>query len=315
MNLPSNSMAAVLNMLAAEDAGLDDPTLLDPQQGRALATLTNLRWNQDLPPVAQACNIMHAGMPARLIVPLNDAGTDSILHVHGGGWAFCSSATHEGAARRLAIACRAQVLTFDYRLAPEYPWPAGLEDVVEAWCACDGPRRWSIAGDSAGANLALAAMFRCLDSGIALPWQGLLFYGVYGADFTTPSYEEHADGPGLTREKMRRYWDWYALAEQRIAPDVVPLLATDASLSGLPSLYLNAAGLDPLRSETERLAQRLASLGREDVCDVVPGVVHGFMQMGSLLPEAAAAFDRAGQIFQKRNGRDNRPTNKEGINT
>lgn len=300
MSGPSPAMRAVLERLAAEDAGLVDPTLLEPHNGRALAALTNHRWNAELPDVAEARTVLHASMPARLVTPHNDTGRDAILHVHGGGWAFCSAMTHEGAARRLAIACAAPVLTFDYRLAPEHPWPAGLEDVVEAWRARDPARRWSIAGDSAGANLALAAMLRMQAEGLDAPAQALLFYGVYGADFASPSYLAHAEGPGLTRDKMRRYWDWYAAPAERDEPTVAPLCASDTQLAALPPLYLNAAGLDPLRSDTERLVERLRGLGRSDPFDLVDGVVHGFMQMGSILPEASSAFVKAGEIFKER---------------
>ena len=242
----------MLDRLAAENAGLDDPTLLDPDQGRVLATLTNTRWNLDLPPVREARTVMHAAQPARLIIPQNDTGTDAILYVHGGGWAFCSPATHEGAARRLADACGARVVSVSYRLAPEFPWPTGLSDIVDAFAARTPDRRWSIAGDSAGANLALAATLRLAESSCPLPACALLFYGVWDADFMSPSYASHASGPGLTRDKMRRYWDWYVPPEKRARPDVAPLRASDAALTALPPLYLNAAGLDPLRSESER---------------------------------------------------------------
>lgn len=299
---PSPAMRAVLDRLAQEDRGLADPTTLEPQAGRALAALTNIRWNEDLPPVAESRTLMHAGLPARLVVPEGDTGRDAILHVHGGGWAFCSAATHEGAARRIANATGARVLTLEYRLAPEHPYPHGLEDVLTAWAARDTDLRWSIAGDSAGANLALAAMLRLIEEGGALPAQALLFYGVYGADFSSPSYELYADGPGLTRAKMQRYWNWYAARELRDRPAVSPLAASDAALAALPPLYLNAAGLDPLCSDTERLAARLRALGRNDPFDLFEGVVHGFMQMGPALPEARDAFQRAGAVFRKRAG-------------
>ena len=299
---PSPAMRAVLDRLAQEDRSLADPTTLEPQAGRALAALTNIRWNEDLPPVAESRTLMHAGLPARLVVPEGDNGRDAILHIHGGGWAFCSAATHEGAARRIANATGARVLTLEYRLAPEHPYPHGLEDVLSAWAARDTDLRWSIAGDSAGANLALAAMLRLIEEGGALPAQALLFYGVYGADFSSPSYELYADGPGLTRAKMQRYWNWYAARELRDRPAVSPLAASDAALAALPPLYLNAAGLDPLCSDTERLAARLRALGRNDPFDLFEGVVHGFMQMGLALPEARDAFQRAGAVFRKRAG-------------
>lgn len=299
MSAPSPTMRAVLERLAQEDAGLADPTLMAPQHARALAELTNLRWNAELPEMAEARTVIHAGMPARWVVPANDTGTEAILHVHGGGWALCSPMTHEGAARRIAEACACPVLTVDYRLAPEQGYPAGLDDILRAWQARDPSRRWSIGGDSAGANLALAAMLRLIDEGSELPASALLFYGVYGADFESESYIRNAEGPGLTRAKMMRYWDWYAPASERGAPTVAPLAASDAQLRTLPPLYLNAAELDPLLSDTEALVARLRALGRADAYDLVKGVVHGFMQMGSALPEARDAFTRAGEVFRE----------------
>ncbi|MEV8465351.1 alpha/beta hydrolase [Fluviibacterium sp. DFM31] len=298
MTQPSPSMRRVLDRLAREDADLGDPTQMAPQHGRTMAALCNLRWNDPLPTVAEARNVLHAGLPARWVVPDNDKGTHALLHVHGGGWAFCSPTTHEGAARRLAQACACPVLTVDYRLAPENPYPAGLEDVLAAWRGRDGARDWGICGDSAGANLALAAMLRLIDEAEDLPVAALLFYGVYGAEFDTESYLAHSDGPGLTRDKMRRYWDWYADADARADPCVAPLRASIAQLAALPPLYLNAAEIDPLLSDTEQLVARLRGLGRDDPYDRIDGVVHGFMQMGQALPEARGAFDRAGQIFQ-----------------
>lgn len=299
MRHPSPSMKSILERLATEDAGLPHPTDVEARHGRTLALLNNLRWNEALPPVAEARTVLHAGMPSRLVVPEDDAGTEAILHVHGGGWAFCSPATHESAARRLAIACRAPVLTFDYRLAPEHPYPCGLDDCLAAWEARQPGRRWSLAGDSAGANLALALMLRLLAEGREMPATALLFYGVYGADFETESYIEQADGPGLTRAGMRAYWNYYAASERRADPFVAPLCASDDDLARLPPLYLNAAELDPLRSDTERLVARLEGVGRRDRFDLCRGVIHGFMQMGNALPEARDAFERAGEAFRE----------------
>lgn len=299
MSRLSPNMAIVIERLAKEDSGVGDPTLMAPKQARAVSELTNMRWNLDLPVMAEVQTLEHAGMPARWVVPKNDKGTEAILHVHGGGWSLCSAATHEGAARQLAIACACPVLTVDYSLAPEDPFPAGLEDILAAWRARPSDRRWSIAGDSSGANLGLAAMLALIEAGEQLPTCGMLFYGVYGADFGTESYVRNADGPGLTREKMMRYWDWYAPKAVRENPLVAPLAAPDEILAALPPLYMNAAELDPLLFDTVALSQRLRALGREDVFDQVPGVVHGFMQMSSVLPEAREAFQRAGKVFSE----------------
>lgn len=294
-------MRAVLDRLLAEDGPVPDPTTLPPEEGRALSEAANRRWNNGEPAMAQLIRRdTPLGGMANIYLPESDRGGDAILFIHGGGWAFCSAATHDGAARQLAEACGAAVVSFDYRLAPEHPYPAGLEDCLTIWAARHDilpGRRWSVAGDSAGANLAVATMLRL--QGRDLPASGLLFYGVYDADFDSPSYVEIADGPGLTRGKMQRYWDWYAPRDTRIAdPCLTPARAPDAALRALPPLYLNAAELDPLRSDSEAFVARLSALGRRDPYDLIPGVIHGFMQMSLWLPQSAAAYLRAGDVFR-----------------
>lgn len=295
-------MKAVLERLLAEDGAQPDPTLLPPAEGRALAEASNRRWNLDGPTMEKQLIVETAdGRRAHVFIPPGDLGTQAILYVHGGGWSFCSAATHEGAARWLAQETGAAVVTFDYRLAPEHPYPAGLEDCLAVWSGRDAilpGRSWSVSGDSAGANLALAMMLRL--KGQDLPQAGLLFYGVYDADFDSPSYRAVADGPGLTRDKMRRYWDFYtgAQADRLSDPCLTPANAPDRMLAGLPPLYLNAAEIDPLCSDSERLAARLQSLGRPDRFDLVQGVIHGFMQMSPWLPQSADAYRRAGRAFR-----------------
>lgn len=295
-------MRAVLDRLAAEDGPQPDPTLLPPAHGRAVAEAANRRWNQGGPVMARELIVETAdGRRAYVYVPQGDSGARAILYVHGGGFSFCSAATHDGAARWLAQATGAAVVTFDYRLAPEHRYPAGLDDCLTVWAGRDAilpGRRWSVSGDSAGANLAVAMMLRL--EGRDLPQSGLLFYGVYDADFDSPSYRAVADGPGLTRDKMRRYWDFYTGADtDRLAdPCLTPARASDAALAALPPLYLNAAEIDPLSSDSERFAARLHALGRKDRFDRITGVVHGFMQMSLWLPQSVDAYRRAGDAFR-----------------
>lgn len=302
---PSAQMRAILDRLAVEDAGLPDPTTLSAAQGRAQAEAGNLRWNIDLPEMAAIKNCAVQGpagaIACRILIP-QGTPRGTILFVHGGGWAFCSKDSHERCARLLAIEAQATVVTFDYRLAPEAAFPAGLEDCRAVWSALrvkaepfdglSGP--FALSGDSAGANLAMALML----DGSPLPDFGLLFYGVYGADFTSPSYGDCANGPGLTRDKMRRYWDWYVPEALRHDPLLTPLSASDAALKALPPLYLNAAEIDPLRSDSERMFHRLSSLGRRDEFRLHGGVVHGFMQMTTALEEARQALGDAGAAFR-----------------
>lgn len=291
-------MRAVLARLAQEDGPQPDPTTLPPAEGRALAEQQNRRWNTGTPAMAVTVAETRAGR-AHIYRPAHDAGSEAILYIHGGGWLLCSAATHEDAARQLAQETGAIVVTFDYRLAPEHPYPAALEDCLAFWAAREeiAPGRvWSVSGDSAGANLAVAMMIR-LD-GRDLPRRGLLFYGVYAADFESESYVEIANGPGLTRDKMRRYWDFYAAEAKRADICVTPASAPDAVLAKLPPLYLNAAEIDPLRSDSTAFFARLSSLRSGDVYDIIPGVIHGFMQMSRWLPQSVEAYRRAGEDFR-----------------
>ncbi len=302
-DLLAPEMRSVLDRLLAQDGVQPDPTLLPPAQGRALAEASNARWNADAPQMARCLTSATAdGRAAHVFIPPNDRGDQAILYIHGGGWSFCSAATHEGAARWLAQETGAAVVTFDYRLAPEHRYPAGLDDCLSVWHQRDAilpGRVWSVSGDSAGANLAVAMMFRL--NGADLPQSALLFYGVYDADFDSPSYHRVADGPGLTRDKMRRYWDFYtgADADRMADPCLTPANAPDDMLAALPPLYLNAAAVDPLCSDSERFAARLHGLGRQDRFDLIGGVIHGFMQMSMWLPQSADAYRRAGRAFHE----------------
>lgn len=307
----SRDMNTILLQLQKDDADMPDPTTLPPDQAREIAVLTGLRWNRDLPPMQQVDDVAFLApeghsIDARLFTPAN-AQPGLILFIHGGGFVLCSIDTHERAARTLATESNCAVLSVAYRLAPEHPFPAGLNDCVSVfrqlsdlhqsfpWTA--GPT--AVAGDSAGANLALSLILNEQQNGRKAPDFGMLFYGVYNADFQTESYLEFADGPGLTRAKMIRFLDFYCPKDSRDDPLVCPLLASDSALKALPPLYLNAAEVDPLCSDTTNLATRLTSLGRKDRVQIYPGVVHGFMQMTSRLPAARDAAAQAARSFQK----------------
>jgi acetyl esterase len=311
----SPDMAALMQRVLEEDGPQIDPTLLPAAEGRAAAAKGNQRWNVDLPAMA---DIREYHIPAdlelgsaecrtRILVPEERTG-GTLLFVHGGGFAFCSPETHERCARVLAVETGMAVMVPDYRLAPEHPYPAGLMDVVAVLRALTSDPSSSgletgpllVSGDSAGANLALAAMLHEQRSGRKLPDGALLFYGVYAGDNTSPSHVRFAEGPGLTTAKMKRYWDWYVPNEEdRHNPLASPLKATDAELRALPPLWLQAAGIDPLLSDTLALGRRLRELGRDDPVSVIPGVVHGFLQMTASLEAARDALAAAGAAARK----------------
>lgn len=306
----SAEMAELMDRVALETGPLPDPTTLPPAVGRAQTAQANLRWSVNLPPMQHESEVWveaddalaSARCRVRILVPHN-ASNGAVLFVHGGGFAFCSPETHERCARVLAIQTGLPVLLPDYRLAPEHPFPAGLKDVVAVLRAAfdasaavgvtKGPLL--VSGDSAGANLALAAMLHEQAASKTLPDGALLFYGNYAHVFDSPSYRRFADGPGLTLGKMQRYWAWY-LADQTVADDPLacPLAASDEQLAGLPPLYLAAAAVDPLLSDTLRLHARLQAIGRNDELSVVSGVTHGFLQNTNELAAAREVLAAAG---------------------
>lgn len=310
MSRLSPEMAELLARVAAETGPQPDPTTLSPAEGRALSEESNRRWNVDMPAMANVrgvwidadASLGSARVRIKVLVPPGH-GSGAVVFVHGGGFAFCSPETHERCARVLALECGLPVLLPDYRLSPEHPYPAGLMDVVTTirhvfavarpFGVKDGAL--ILSGDSAGANLALAAMLHEQSAGQVPAAGALLFYGTYAGNFRTESYRDFENGPGLTTAKMQRYWRWY-VGDRDVSSDPLacPLVASDEALKALPPLHLMAAGVDPLLSDSIVLHEHLKSLGRSDTLTVVPRVTHGFLQNTLDLAAAREALAAAG---------------------
>lgn len=271
-------------------------------EARATFIAQQTPWGWCPHPMEEVRQLSVGGMRARLYVPPGNAPRPVALYLHGGGWVFGDIDTHDGTMHWLAAASGCAVLGIDYRLAPEHPFPAAHEDALAATTfirsgalgpACDATRV-ALAGDSAGANLALGALLAMRDAGQTLPDTACLFYGCYAPIFDTPSNAANGDGAFiLSTEMMRWYWAQFlgALAPENAPPACAPLFA---DLAGLPPLYLNSAGLDPLLDDTTMLASRLAAAGVRYRLDAWPGVIHGFLRMARDLPMARSALIAAG---------------------
>lgn len=310
----SLQMQALMEKVAAEVGPQPDPTLLPPAEGRALSERLNKRWNVNLPAMADDIEVTIAADAAlgsaacrmRIFRP-HDAKDGLILYVHGGGFSFGSPESHERCAKVLAVESQMAIALPDYRLAPENPYPAGLLDVIACFRAIkhgdvagvtSGPLL--VSGDSAGANIALAAILHEQAQGFAVPDGALLFYGNYNCLMDGPSYQRFEQGPGLTTARMQRYWDWYESGQNFSGdPLACPLAATGEALSQLPPLYLMAAGVDPLFSDTMQLHDRLKQLGRSDELAIIAGVTHGFLQNTNELKAACQALQMAGIAARK----------------
>ncbi len=216
-----------------------------------------------------------------------------VVFAHGGGFVFCDLDTHDDLCRRMSNGVRALVVSVDYRLAPEQPWPAAPEDVYAAavWASENAielggdPERLAVAGDSAGGNLAAVTTVLARDRGGPKLAAQLLLYPVLAADFDTASYREFATGFYNTRDAMQWYWNQYLPdPNHREHPSASPLRA---EMSGLPPAVVVVAANDPLATECGLYVNALAANG-VSVVHRTYAAVHGFMSISTLTIAARA---------------------------
>jgi acetyl esterase len=227
----------------------------------------------------------------RIYRPAASEPLSVLVWLHGGGWVVGSLDSHDPVCRQLAVATPCVVVAPDYRLAPEHPFPAGLEDAwaALAWAASEAaalggdPARVAVGGDSAGGNLAAVVARRARDRGLPLALQ-VLAYPVTDCAFDTDSYREHATGLNLSREKMQWYWGQYLAGADGTHEDASPLRAE--RLGGVAPALVQTAGHDPLRSEAEAYAARLAEAGVPVTLTPYPTMIHGFLRLPALVPHA-----------------------------
>jgi acetyl esterase len=245
-------------------------------------------------------------IPVRVYTPDGEGPFPVVAYLHGGGWVFMGIETHDWICRRLANASGAVVVSVEYRLAPEHPFPAPLDDcmAVTHWLAEHAgevgadPARLAVVGDSAGGNLAAAvALASRAPDGPRIVAQ-VLVYPACDAACATPSFVQNAEGYLLTASTMRWFWDQY-LGPEGNPDDGYASVLRAPDLAGLPPTLVVTAEFDPLRDEGEAYAGHLRAAGVDATVRRYDGMVHGFLGMDELLPEAddamaeAAAFLRA----------------------
>ena len=238
-------------------------------------------------------------LPARLYRPV-PGPIPLVVYLHGGGWTIGSLESHDRVCRRLADGSGAAVLAIDYRLAPEHPWPASVDDTVTVlrWVAAgpaglgEAPTAVAMAGDSAGGTLAALGCLRLRDEyPPALPDLQVLLYANTDLTGAQPSMREKATGWSLDAATVRFFNSQWVPDQARWSdPAVSPLHAPD--LSGLPGALVVSAEHDPLRDESEAYARRLRDAGVAVELRREPGLIHGFMTLDEISPACAAAVDR-----------------------
>ncbi len=231
----------------------------------------------------------------RILRPATPRPHPVLLFFHGGGWVLCDLDTHQPQASALSRASDVAVVMVDYRLAPEAPFPAAVDDCMAAlaWVRREGgahgldASRIVVAGDSAGGNLAAVVARRARDTGQALAGQYLIYPVTDLPDPARyPSYIANAEN-GLTAEAMAWFWHLYA-GNAAPGPDTVPMLAGD--LAGLAPALIQTAQYDGLRDEGEAYAARLATAGVPVSLARHAGMNHGFLAFMGLVAGADAAI-------------------------
>jgi len=244
------------------------------------------------------------GVPVRLYVPNSQQPLPLIVFLHGGGWMLGDLDTHDAMHRHLAARSGCAVLGVGYRLAPENPFPAGLDDATTAfrWArreaqalGCD-PTRVALGGESAGANLTAAITLRLRHAQEEQPLFQLLVHPAVDLDLSYPSLDL-IDAPGLTRDYLEACREMYAGSTDFLDPLISPQRASRHD--GLaPAIVLTAAE-DPLRDDGEVYATTLARAGVESLLCRLPGLPHGFMFLPITVPAVAGAFDLIARLVRR----------------
>ena len=246
-------------------------------------------------------------IPVRLYVPKQATTPASLLvFFHGGGWTVGDRDTHDRACRYLAQEARCRVASADYRLAPEHPFPAAVEDCWAAWSAIAGnaaawgadARRIAVGGDSAGGNLAAVVSLLAKEKRASAPCFQLLIYPAVDMAGVHGSIERFGKGYLLTKPMIDCFMGYYTPdPSMRRDPRASPLLARD--LASLPPAFVQTAGFDPLQDEGAAYAKALAAASVGVEHKHYPGLVHGYLQLAGYSKGARAAVDDAATALRK----------------
>jgi acetyl esterase len=245
------------------------------------------------------------GVPVRVYTPSPDGDLPIFVVLHGGGWVIGSVAEFDLIARQLANASGAIVVSVDYRLAPEHPYPAPLDDCWAAlrWTVAHAselggdPARVAIGGDSAGGNLAAVCALLARDAGGPELALQVLIYPVVDCDFTTASYVANAEGFLLQKEEMEWFFDCYAGAHDRTDWHISPMRAPD--LQGVAPAVVITAEYDPLCAEGEAYAARLRAAGVPVEERRYDGLIHGFFGLAVAFDTSRDAMELVGSALRR----------------
>lgn len=294
--MASRELTALVHLLTSRPIP-EDATIADRRQGFDL-----LAAKFPTAPDITCEQVDAAGVPAAWVVAPGAESGPVLLYLHGGGYVIGSINTHRDLAGRLSRAAAARVLLIDYRLAPEHPYPAAVEDATAAyhWLLRNGatPARTVIAGDSAGGGLTIATLVALRDAGEPLPAAGVCLSpwvdleGIGASMTTRASVDPMVQRPGLL---------WFAGLYLGGANPRTPLAAPlYADLHGLPPLFIHVGTAETLLDDATRLAERAKAAGVDVTIEVWEEMIHVWHLFAAMLPEGQQAIEGVGAYIRQR---------------
>ena len=292
--MPNTQIEAVIDLLTSREAP-DNPTVHDSRT--RFEKLVQAVGGETAASVLQ---VDADGVPAELLSSGGTSTGRAILYLHGGGYVIGSTATHRELARRLSVAADADVLVIDYRLAPENPFPAAVEDAVSAyrWLIGQGcePADIAIAGDSAGGGLTVATLVSLRDQDIPLPACGVCISPWVDMEGLGESMNSRASlDPMVQREGLVGMADTYLDGADPRTPLAAPLYA---DLSNLPPLLIQVGTSETLYDDSTRLAERAGAAGVETSFESWEEMIHVWHLFAPMLDEGQRAIERIGEFVR-----------------
>ncbi len=294
--MPGPEIQTVVDMLRANPplAGSD---IAEMRAGmEAFTTAAPLPEGVDFDPVDAG------GVPAEWTRAAGTSDDRVVLYFHGGGYVMGSVATHRGLTAGISRAAGARVLSVDYRLAPEHPYPAAVEDGVAAYRFLReqgvAPGQLALAGDSAGGGLTIATLLALREAGEPLPACGVCISPWVDLTQGGESMETKADeDPLVGREVLQQMADAYVADGDPRAPTASPCFA---DLAGLPPLLIQVGTAETLLDDARSLADRAKTSGVDVVLEEWDQMIHVWHAFALLLPEAKQAIDRIGEYLKEK---------------
>ncbi len=293
--MASEALAMIVNLLRSQRP-LHEPTVAEMRAGlEAMAEMA------PLPADVELTDADAGGVRAVWVRVPESQPQRALLYLHGGGYVMGSIRTHQDLAQRLARAARARVLLIDYRLAPEHPHPAAVEDATRAyrWLVTQGvpPGSIAVAGDSAGGGLTVATLVALRDAGEPLPAAAVCLSPWVDLEGLGESMVTKADvDPMVQREPLLRMAAMYLGGKDPRTPLAAPLYA---DLRGLPPMLIQVGTAETLLDDAVRLAERARAAGVEVTLEPWEDMIHVWQAFAAMLPEGQQAIERIGAFIRQ----------------